>query len=51
MDENTNKVANSLIALGVKKDDKVCMIMSNSPNFLYVWFALGRIGAVMVAIN
>jgi len=51
MDENTNKIANSLLRLGVKKGDKVCMIMENSLYFLYSWFALSKIGAVMVAIN
>jgi crotonobetaine/carnitine-CoA ligase len=51
MDQNTNRVANSLLGLGVKKGDKVCMIMGNSLDFLYAWFALARIGAVMVPVN
>jgi len=51
MNENVNRVANSLINLGVKKGDKVCMIMANSVEFLNTWYALAKIGAVGVPIN
>jgi crotonobetaine/carnitine-CoA ligase len=51
MDANANRVANSLIEMGVEKSDKVCVIMANSVDFLYTWFALAKIGAVMVPIN
>jgi crotonobetaine/carnitine-CoA ligase len=51
MNERTNRVANSLLALGVKKGDKVCIIMQNSAEFLYAWYALCKIGAVEVPIN
>jgi crotonobetaine/carnitine-CoA ligase len=37
--------------MGIKKGDKVCLIMSNSIEFLYAWFALAKIGAVKVPIN
>jgi crotonobetaine/carnitine-CoA ligase len=37
--------------LGIKKGDKVCVIMANSIEFLYTWFALAKIGAVMVPMN
>ena len=30
MNERANRVANSFISLGIKKGDKVCMIMGNS---------------------
>jgi carnitine-CoA ligase len=51
VNENANKVANSLLSMGIKKGDKVCLIMSNSVEFVYVRFALAKIGAVMVPIN
>ena len=51
LDENVNRVANSLLAIGVKKGDKICLIMKNSIEFIYTWFALGKIGAIMVPIN
>ncbi len=51
MDETANRVANGLLGLGVKKGDKVCLVMSNSVEFLYAWFALAKIGAVKVPVN
>src|SRR3990172_10505484 len=51
MNARANSVANSLLRLGIKKGDKVCMIMANSVEFLYAYFALAKIGAVMVPIN
>jgi crotonobetaine/carnitine-CoA ligase len=51
MNAKTNSVANSLLGLGINKGDKVCMIMSNSVEFLYTYFALAKIGAVLVPIN
>jgi len=51
MNARANSVANSLIDLGIKKGDKVCMVMANSVEFLYAYFALAKIGAVMVPIN
>lgn len=46
-----NSIANSLLDLGMRKGDKACLMLPNCPEFLYVWFALNKIGAVMVPIN
>ncbi len=51
LDANVNRVANSLLSMGVKKGDKVCFMMKNSIEFIYSWFALGKLGAVMVPMN
>jgi crotonobetaine/carnitine-CoA ligase len=51
VNENANRIANSFLKLGVKKGDKVCLIMGNSMEFVYVRFALAKIGAVMVPVN
>lgn len=51
LDTTVNRVANALGDLGVKKGDKVCFLMKNSLEFVYCWFALGKLGAVMVPIN
>jgi crotonobetaine/carnitine-CoA ligase len=51
LDENSNRVANSLLDLGVKKGDRICFMMKNSIEFVYSWFALGKIGAIMVPVN
>ena len=45
------KAAGALQALGVRKDDTVCLMLRNSPDYLYVWFGLARLGAVKVPIN
>ncbi|MBW1738552.1 MAG: ATP-dependent acyl-CoA ligase [Deltaproteobacteria bacterium] len=51
LDENVNRVANTLLEMGVKKGDKICFMMKNSIEFIYSWFALGKIGALMVPMN
>jgi len=51
LDTNVNRVANSLTDMGVKKGANICFMMKNSIEFIYAWFALGKIGAVMVPIN
>jgi carnitine-CoA ligase len=40
-----------LEARGVVKGDHVAMLMSNSLEFLYVWFGIARAGAVAVPVN
>ncbi|MEJ8568596.1 ATP-dependent acyl-CoA ligase [Elongatibacter sediminis] len=51
LNERINRVANGLLALGVSRGDKAAIMLPNCPEFLYVWFALNRIGAVEVPIN
>jgi crotonobetaine/carnitine-CoA ligase len=51
MNENVNRVANSLMGMGIRKGDRVCLIMTNSVEFVYAWYALGKIGAIEVPIN
>jgi long-chain acyl-CoA synthetase len=45
------KVANALIGVGVQKGDRVAVLMLNCPEYLELYFATARIGAVMVPIN
>ena len=47
----SNKVANSLISLGLKKGDKVATYMKNSPKYIFSLFACGKAGLVEVPIN
>jgi len=51
LNREANRRANLLKALGVTKGDKVCIMLSNCPEFLYLWFGLAIIGAVMVPLN
>lgn len=50
-DRHINRVANGFLKLGVRRSDKVCLLLSNRPEFLYAWFGLNKIGAVMVPVN
>lgn len=51
LNANANRVANGLLAMGVGKGDKVCIMLPNCPQYLYTWFGLAKIGAVEVPIN
>lgn len=50
-DQKINQAANGFFELGTKKGDRVALMISNRPEFLYAWFGLAKIGAVMVPIN
>lgn len=50
-DNECDKIARGLIALGVKKDDHVAMWANNTPEWLMTLFACAKIGAVLVTVN
>src|SRR3954454_12506667 len=47
----TNSFANALLQLGVKQGDRVCLFMTNRPEFVISWFAIARIGATISPMN
>jgi carnitine-CoA ligase len=51
LDEFINKYANIILSKGIKKGDKVTVHLANSPEYLFTWFALAKIGAVMIPTN
>jgi long-chain acyl-CoA synthetase len=51
LDDLVGKVAGGLKAFGVKKDDRVAMVIGNSLEFVVVLYALARLGAVSVPLN
>jgi acyl-CoA synthetase (AMP-forming)/AMP-acid ligase II len=51
MDARVNEVARGLAGLGVGKGDRVALLLKNSPGFIYVWWAILKLGAVMVPVN
>lgn len=51
MDRSSNKYAHALRAFGVRKRDRVGVMMPNCIAFPILWFALAKLGAVMVPIN
>ncbi len=51
LDQESDRVAAGLQALGIGKGDKVAIIMGNRPEFLFLWFGLSKLGAVEVPVN
>ncbi|MBR6823585.1 MAG: AMP-binding protein [Firmicutes bacterium] len=50
-DEMANRVANLLTIRGVKKGDKVALLMMNSLEWLPIYFGILRSGALVVPLN
>src|SRR5205085_2206797 len=46
-----NAFAKALLDLGIQKGDRVCLLMTNRPEFIVSWFALARIGAIISPMN
>jgi carnitine-CoA ligase len=51
LDRRVNSVAAGLTEAGVREGDNVALLLRNSFEFLYAWFALAKLGAVMVPVN
>jgi len=49
--EQVNKTAHALSELGMTKGDRVALLMSNCSEFLEVFFACAKTGAIMVPLN
>ncbi|MDR2401380.1 MAG: AMP-binding protein, partial [Deferribacteraceae bacterium] len=45
------RVANALAANGAEKGDRVAILISNSPEFLYAYFGTSMLGGVTVPVN
>ena len=51
LNERSNRVANALIDMGVGPGDRVAALLKNSVEFVESYFAIAKIGAVMVPVN
>lgn len=51
LDEMVDRFATALYQLGVRKGDRVGLMLPNSPHFIVTFFAAMRIGAIIVNIN
>ncbi len=49
--EKANKVSNMLWRLGIRPGDKVTIFMSNSPQYLWSYFGILQLGAVIIPLN
>jgi O-succinylbenzoate-CoA ligase len=51
LNQRCNKLANSLVELGVKPGDRVAVALMNSAEFLEAYFAVAKIGGIVVPLN
>jgi crotonobetaine/carnitine-CoA ligase len=51
IDEESDRVAAGLHALGVRPRDNVSLMLPNGCEFVVVWFALAKLGAVTAPVN
>lgn len=51
LNARSNQVAHALASLGVTKGDRVAMLMMNSHEFVTTFFAIAKVGAVVVPLN
>jgi crotonobetaine/carnitine-CoA ligase len=47
----SNRCAHAFQRLGIKKGEKVSIMLNNCPEYLYIWFGLAKCGAVEVPVN
>ena len=46
-----NRIAGALAELGVRKNDKVCLFLTNCPEFILAYYACQKLGALCVSIS
>jgi long-chain acyl-CoA synthetase len=51
LNEKSNRLANALMDMGVKKGDRVALLMPNCPQFVISYYAVLKVGGIVVATN
>lgn len=51
LEENSNKIANGLLQLGVSRGDRVAILLNNSPHFVDIFFGIVKICAIAVPLD
>jgi len=51
LDARMNRYARWAKANGVKKGDRVCLLMGNRPEYLAIWAGIARMGGVVALLN
>jgi fatty-acyl-CoA synthase len=51
LDERVDRLSNALLALGLERGDRVCILSPNSHFFLESFYATAQIGIVLVPLN
>ena len=51
LDEQSDRIAAALAKMGVKKGDRVALLMANCPQFIISYFGILKAGGIVVACN
>jgi fatty-acyl-CoA synthase len=51
LNDNTNRIAHYLQDKGIKKGDRVSVVLKNCPEFLQIYFAAAKLGIIFVPLN
>ncbi len=51
LEQIAENIAGNLIDRGIEKDDKVCVLLANRPEYIYLLFGSALAGAVAVPVN
>ncbi len=51
LNDNVNRIAHCLKDMGLKKGDRISVLLLNCPEFLEVYFAAAKLGAIFVPLN
>jgi acyl-CoA synthetase (AMP-forming)/AMP-acid ligase II len=51
LDALTNQFAHALLSIGIKQGERVCLLMTNRPEFVIVCYAIARMGAIFSPLN
>jgi crotonobetaine/carnitine-CoA ligase len=51
LDRLSDRAAAALAGMGIGRGDRVGLAAANSPEFLFVWFGLAKLGAVLVPVH
>jgi len=51
LNNSVNKTANYLLARGIKTGDRISVMLYNCPEFLHLYFAAAKIGAIFCPMN
>lgn len=51
LNDNVNRIAHCLQDMGLKRGDRIAVMLLNCPEFLEVYFAAAKLGAIFVPLN
>lgn len=51
LNHRINKFCHLLLKIGVKKGDRIAVLLHNCPQYLEIFFALSKVGAIIVPLN